>query len=172
MILQELDVHDVKEILNKNWMTHDAMWFFHTVSRYGIEETNKLNLSAIEGMAAIEAKRLVKLAGLEKDKTFDSFDEFYQFFDWVFSLVKPDFMNFEYHSPEKNLIIFTWHSCFAHEGMKKLGTIKEYHCGIVHRIRVWFDALGIKYSLEPDIKHCIMHEKGACEGTWHFYFTE
>ncbi|MBU4604906.1 MAG: hypothetical protein KKH66_08380, partial [Proteobacteria bacterium] len=59
-----LEPSQVKELLNKNWMTHDAMWFFHCQQKYGMEETNRLNQAAVRSMAQIDAKRLAKALGI------------------------------------------------------------------------------------------------------------
>jgi hypothetical protein len=34
---------ELKEILIKGWMTHDAMWLLHCLRKTGIETTNKSN---------------------------------------------------------------------------------------------------------------------------------
>ena len=59
-----------------------------------------------------------------------------------------------------------WESgeCFAFKGMKRIGIIDGYQCGVMYRIECWLEALGIKYSIDPRIDKCIMHETGACLG--------
>ena len=61
-----LSKNELKEILNKNWMTHDAMWFYNCLQEFGIEKTNKINKAAIRDMAAIEIKRIQKAVGASK----------------------------------------------------------------------------------------------------------
>jgi hypothetical protein len=58
-----LSKNELKEILNKNWMTHDAMWFYNCLQEFGIEKTNKINKAAIRDMAVIEIKRIQKAVG-------------------------------------------------------------------------------------------------------------
>ena len=36
-----LEKNELKELLNKNWMTHDAMWFYNCLQECGIEKTIK-----------------------------------------------------------------------------------------------------------------------------------
>ena len=48
--------------------------------------------------------------------------------------------------------------------MKQIGAIDGYRCGVMYRIECWLEALGIRYSMDPRIDGCLMHEKGACEG--------
>jgi hypothetical protein len=55
--MKTLKKSELKEILIKNWMTHDAMWLYHCLQECGIERTNKINKAAIRSMAAIEIRR-------------------------------------------------------------------------------------------------------------------
>ena len=167
-----MDAHGMREILNKGWMTHDAMWFYSVFNEYGIEAANRLNLAAIEGMGAIECQRLKKAYGLERDHRFSSFREFSDFFTWVFTIVKPDFMDFEFSFPGENRIRWKWNSCFAHNGMMRIGpgAIEKYQCGVIHRIVVWLRSLGIEYEIEPNVGECLMHRTGSCEGEFRFFF--
>jgi hypothetical protein len=32
---EKLDKSELRELLNWNWMTHDAMWFFHSLQTSG-----------------------------------------------------------------------------------------------------------------------------------------
>ena len=59
-----LSKNELKEIMNKNWMTHDAMWFYNCLQEFGIEKTNKINKAAVRDMAAIEIKRIQKAVGV------------------------------------------------------------------------------------------------------------
>ena len=72
-----LSINDLKEILNKNWMTHDAMWFYNCLQECGIEKTNKINKAAIHDMSAIEIKRIQKAVGVGQLNTFDEFKSFF-----------------------------------------------------------------------------------------------
>jgi hypothetical protein len=59
-----LEKNELKELLNKGWMTHDAMWFLNCMKECGIEQTNKINKAAVRDMAAIEIKRHQKALGV------------------------------------------------------------------------------------------------------------
>jgi hypothetical protein len=58
-----------EDLLRKNWMTHDAMWFFHTLQECGIETANKINHAAIRAMAAVEVRRITKILGIGEIRT-------------------------------------------------------------------------------------------------------
>jgi len=111
----QLDPKELKELLTKCWMTHDAMWFYYCLQECGIEKTNKVNRAAVKSMAAVEIKRLKKAAGVER---LDTFCEFWKFFRFTMATITGDFMKYSFESKEMNRIRGTWHQCFAYEGIK------------------------------------------------------
>jgi len=60
MKVAEIETKQLKELLNKGWMTHDAMWFYNSYQEVGIEATNRINRAAVKAMAAIEIKRIAQ----------------------------------------------------------------------------------------------------------------
>lgn len=164
-----LNKDELKEILNKNWMTHDAMWFYNCLQEFGIEKTNKINKAAVSGMAAIEIKRIQKALGFGP---INSFDEFKGFFDSAMKIATGNFMKYQYSTPEKNLMHARWNQCFAYEGMKSLGISDRYECGIMLRIDTWLKTLGIKFDVQPRITGCRMHTDGECFFVYRFFFDK
>ena len=134
------------ELLNKCWMTHDGMWFFHCLQEFGIEATNKINKSAIKSLSAIEIARVKK--ALDCTAPIEDFNEFKQFFHEAANLMIPDFMNVKFAYPDKNKMAweFNQNKCFAYTGMKRLGVVAQYECGVLYRIKCWLDELGIKHK--------------------------
>lgn len=164
-----LDNQELKELLNKCWMTHDAMWFYHCLEEFGIEKTNKINRAAIKSMAAIEIKRYQKALGTSQ---FESFDQLIHFFKLVMEIVSGKFMKYSFDFSERNRIQAEWQSCFAYEGMKGLGVADRYECGIMLRIEAWFDTLGIRYEVEPKVTGCMMHTDDRCYRDYLFFFEK
>jgi hypothetical protein len=164
-----LSKDELKEIMNKNWMTHDAMWFYNCLQEFGIEKTNKINKAAIRGMAAIEIKRIQKALGIGP---INSFDEFKSFFDAAMEIATGKFMKYTYSTPAHNLMQAQWDSCFAYEGMKSLGVSDRYECGIMLRIDTWLNTLGIKFEVQPKITGCMMHTDGKCFFEYRFSFDK
>lgn len=164
-----LSKNELKEIMNKNWMTHDAMWFYNCLNEVGIEKTNKINKAAVRGMAAIEIKRIQKALGVGQ---IDTFDEFKRFFDIAMEIATGKFMKYKYSTPAHNLMQAQWDSCFAHEGMKSLGVADRYECGIMLRIDTWLNTLGIKFEVEPKVTGCMMHTDGKCFFEYRFFFDK
>lgn len=167
--MNHAEEHAVKQLIIKNWMTHDAMWFFHSMNEIGIETTNKINRQAVRSMAVIEMKRLKKLLGVSSIETFE---ELTDFFPRAFETIRGDFMELDYSFPEHNQLHGEWkqNKCFAYQGIKNIGVIDQYECGIFERIEGWFEGLGITYTVEPKVTTCIMHTKGRCYQDYRFFF--
>jgi len=164
-----LEKKELKELLNKCWMTHDAMWFYNCLLECGIEKTNKINRAAVRGVAGTEIKRIKKALGVEKLETFG---EFWAFFQIVMAILTGDFMKYSFEYPGMNRIRGTWYQCFAHEGIAALGVIDRYECGIMARVEGWFDTLGIRYEVEPKVTGCMMHTEGRCYRDYTFFFEK
>ncbi len=157
--MKALETNELKEILIKNWMTHDAMWFYHCLQECGIEKTNRINKAAVRAMGIIEIKRIQK--ALEVDRV-GTFEDFRLLNDAIWGIVKGDFMKFSYGYPAANVFRGDFQKCFAYEGIEQLGVIGQYKCGIFERIYGWLDGLGIEYSVSPQVEGCMMHTDGKC----------
>ena len=166
-VLNKIGKREIRDLLGKGWLTHDGMWFYHTYQEFGIEKANKLNKAAIRSLASIEIKRLKKTLGIGGEKI-GTFEEFKDFMLAAIEMTLPNsvFERFRLRASSKNLLHWEWEKggCFAYKGMKQMGIIDEYSCGVIYRIECWLQALGIKYSIDPKIDKCMMHEKGACSG--------
>lgn len=165
--MKELSSRDLKELLNKCWMTHDGMWFYHCYRECGIEKANKLNKAAIRSLAPIEMQRVTKAFGIGK---IESMADLKALMAAALNSVMADFMRFEISYPSENHFHVKWNRCFAHEGMKRVGAIDGYECGIFERIDAWYDALGVTYEVTPKVTGCMMHTEGVCYRDYRFLF--
>jgi len=169
MVSIPLEMKELKELLNKGWMTHDAMWFYNCLQECGIEKTNKINRAAIRAMSAIEMKRMQKALGLGDP---GSYEELKVLFPQCMAIATGDFMKYSFSFPEEDVIHGEWDSCFAYEGIKAMGVIDRYECGIMERIDTWLDTLGLKWEVEPKITGCMMHTHGECYRNYRFFFDK
>ena len=169
-IIDKIDKTELKELLIKNWMTHDAMWLYHCVTECRIDATNKINQAAVKSMASIEVQRIRKLMGIPKDKKIETMEELMVIMETAREILKGEFMDFDYSATPDGVLSWKWKKCFAYEGIKGLGLLDHYKCGILIRINSWFDTLGVKYELSPVIDKCIMHTKGSCEGEYRIFY--
>ena len=166
-ILNKIEKREIRDLLGKGWLTHDGMWFYHTYREFGIEKANTLNKAAIRSLAPIEIKRVKKVLGIGADKI-GTFEELKDFMLEALEMILPNSVleKFRFQASSKDRLHWEWESgeCFAFKGMKQIGIIDGYRCGVMYRIGCWLEALGIKYNIDPKIDKCIMHEKGACLG--------
>jgi hypothetical protein len=166
-VLNKIGKREIRDLLGKGWLTHDGMWFYHTYQEFGIEKANKLNKAAIRSLAPIEIKRVKKALGIGGEKI-GTFEELKDFMLEALEMTLPNsvFERFRFRASSKDLLQWEWESgeCFAYKGMKQIGIIDGYRCGVMYRIECWLEALEIKYSIDPKIDKCMMHEKGACLG--------
>ena len=173
-VLNKIGKREIRDLLGKGWLTHDGMWFYHTYQEFGVEKANKLNKAAIRSLAPIEIKRVQKALGIGGGKI-GTFEELKDFMLEALEAILPNsvFEKFRFRASSKNLLHWEWESgeCFAYKGMKQIGIIDGYRCGVMYRIECWLEALGIKYSIDPKIDKCMMHEKGACLGDIRVIFS-
>ncbi|MFA6032837.1 MAG: DUF6125 family protein [Myxococcota bacterium] len=169
MAAAEISKKDVREVLTKGWLTHDAMWFYSCCQELGIEKTNELNKSAIALMATIETKRMIKALGMQGE-TFDNFEKVRRFLTGAREFVIPEWMDFTWSMDTENIFKWQWNTCFAYEGVKRLGVADKYKCGVMYRIEGWLNALGVKYEMTPVIDGCLMHQRGECKGEFRLFF--
>ena len=166
-VLDGIEKAEIRDLLGKGWLTHDGMWFFHTCRELGIEKANVLNRAAIRSLAPIEVARAKKVMGIDRER-FETFDKLMEFMLSALEITLPDsiFRKIRFSSVSKDVMHWDWEAgeCFAYKGMKQIGAIDGYCCGVMYRIECWLEALGIRYSMRPRIEECLMHETGQCEG--------
>jgi Family of unknown function (DUF6125) len=167
----KLDKKEIIDLLNRCWMTHDAMWFLNSWQEEGIEKANKINKAAIKSLAPIEMRRIKEALGTQKERV-ETFEEFKDFLVGASEFVIPDFMNIIMSFPGRNVLHWQFKegNCFAYKGMKRIGAIDQYECGVIYRLGCWFDNLGIRYTVVPEINRCLMHATGNCSGDFRFDF--
>ena len=160
------------ELLNKCWMSHDGMWFFHTVQEVGIKKANRINKAAIRSLAPLEITRIKKFLGVKKNRL-ETFEEFKEFFSKASELFIPDFMNATMSFPGDNVLHWEFkpQECFAYKGMQRIGVLEEYECGVIYRIACWIESLGVKYRVTAPTQRCSMLDSPNCSGDFLMYFS-
>ena len=167
--MRGLDRTELQELLLKCWMSHDGAWFCHCLQEFGIEAANRLNKAALRSLSQAEIPRITKALGIEIGQA-PTFESLKQTIDGAFSIVKGDFMGAEYSFPADNVMSWTTNRCFAYEGMKRMGVIDRYECGLLYRVGCWIEVLGVAYEIDPPISGCLINEQGFCAGSVRFKF--
>lgn len=165
--MRSLSTQELQELLTKCWMTHDGMWFYHCIQECGIQKANAINKAAIRSLAAVEIARIKKAFGLE---SFQCLQDIEAVILAGKQSVIGDFMRFDFRFEPENRLHVEAEKCFAYEGMKRIGAIDQYECGIFERIQAWFDCLGVRYRVDPEVEGCMMHQEGRCHRDYEFIF--
>lgn len=152
-------------LLLKGWLTHDAMWLKSAIERYGIDEANELNLSAIQGLCAVETQKICKLLGIGPVTSREGLDQFLHF---AFEQFGKDVIEISWDWPADNVLQLETTSCFAYKGMTAAGCIDQYKCGIFTRIFGWFTNLGLEFDSTDMPSLCKLHHTGKC--VWNVSF--
>lgn len=165
----QLNQKQIRDILMKNWMTHDALWYTEVAHNFGMADASPMNLRVCRKLGQVECKRLMKLVDVSPPGNMMEFRELWELAEDVFV---PDFMTFRVDYPAGNIQRMHVCECFAYNGMHKAGLVSEYECGIFERIEGWFDAMGLAYSRSPDLSRCLKHQGQDCVVTFRFKFTQ
>jgi hypothetical protein len=158
-VMKRLTRNELKEVLIKNWMTHDAMWFYHCWQLCGIEKTNEINKAAVRAMGVVEIGRIQKAVDIQR---LAAFEDVKSLLEAAWDIVRGDFMKASFSLRSRNVLRGDFKRCFAYEGMKRMGVVERYQCGIFERIYGWFDGMGMKYTVSPQVEGCMMHTEGRC----------
>ncbi len=165
--LQQISPEQVRDYLAKGWLTHDGMWFYNTYRAAGIDRANEINLAAIRSMAPMEMQRTRKILGME-NRGVNSLDELFAYLNSALELVLPASVLrlFKVSILAPDRFHWSWDDgeCFAYKGIKQLGCIDRYRCGVIYRIDHWLDMLQVEHRIDPPVGGCMMHEKGYCRG--------
>ena len=157
----------LRDILLRNWMTHDALWYGEVAAKFGMAEASPMNLRVCRNLGRIEFKRLMNVVEAPPPKNFKAYRELFELAKEVFV---PEFVTIQIDYPGNSLQVFQVSDCFAYNGMKKMGLLPEYECGIFERIEGWFDAMGLKYTRTPDLSRCLKFKDEECKITVQFHF--
>ncbi len=159
------------DLVDKCWMTHDGLWFYQCLQEMGAEKTNRINKEAIKTLAGIEVGRVKKFLGVEGTRI-NTFEEFKDFIGNVSEFFIPDFMNASMDFTKDRVLHWDFkpEECFAYKGMKSMGVIDDYECGVIYRIECWLQSLGVSYDINPPVKKCLLLNSGTCSGDFILHF--
>jgi hypothetical protein len=167
MAVYTINKDQLRSILIKNWMTHDALWYGEVATKFGMSEASPMNLRVCRKLGQIEFGRLMKMVETPSPKNIEEYQELFEVGEQVFF---PDFVSAQISYPGNDSQIFDFLDCFAYKGMKKLGLLPDYECGIFERIEGWFDAMELHYTRTPDLSRCLRLKGNKCRITVQFHF--
>lgn len=129
--------------LQRLWWLHDGLWFQAVAERFGPEVANELNHQA----AQIVAKRAMRLTGARKGPL--TVEEIADRFAKAAELMwAPSMMRWEERVLDERTIEIEVANCYAVNGLRRSGLLKDYRCACLAVRRGWFEALGIQADQE------------------------
>jgi hypothetical protein len=158
---------ELRDLLIRNWMTHDGLWYGEVALRFGMGEASPMNRRVCRRLGQIEFRRLMALVGAAPPRNMAQYEELFEFGRQIYV---PDVMEFNIEYPSESEQVFHVLECVAHRAMEKAGQLEDYECGIFERIEGWFDAMGVKYTRTPNLDRCLKMKGEACSITVKFFF--
>jgi len=167
MPFKPLDREELRDILIKNWLTHDALWYGEAALKLGMAEASPMNLRVCRKLGQIEFRRLIKTVNAALP---GNFQEYRELFELGWQVFVPDFMDFQIKYPGDDTQVVHVLDCFAHRGMEQAGLLPDYECGIFERIEGWLDTMNLKYTRTPDLSRCLKFKGKDCRVSFKFIF--
>jgi len=141
-----------KDLLIKDWMSHDARWFMAVVEHFGIEHANRLNQKVARELGRVEMRRFMKTLDLSPSR---NMEEYLNLKKAALSMFGPDLVDYEIKILDHQTYEMHLARCFAHENIVKAGIKDQYECGIFSRLQGWIDAQGLEHELAPALGKCM-----------------
>ena len=86
----------LRDILLRNWMTHDALWYGEVAAKFGMAEASPMNLRVCRKLGRIEFKRLMNVVEAPPPKNFETYRELFELGKEVFV---PEFVTIQIDYP-------------------------------------------------------------------------
>lgn len=115
----------------RRWLAHDGLWFQAVERHHGIDEAIKLDIEAWEKLTVMEAKRIMKLLGLEPGGGLDALEICLKYRMYAFLNEQ------EIIRPDDQTLIFRMNSCRVQRARqdKKLELFQCKPVGLVEYAR-------------------------------------
>jgi len=151
-MLSSLSFDAQKDLLIKDWMSHDARWYMAVVEHFGIEHANRLNQKVARELGQVEMKRFMKALDLTPSR---NVEEYLNLKNAALSMFGPDLVDYEIKILDRQTYEMHLTRCFAHENIVRAGIKDQYECGIFSRLQGWIDAQGLEHELTPPLGKCM-----------------
>lgn len=157
--LKNISEETQKEILRKNWQSHDGRWQFEMFSELGPEKGNSINKEVARAVYRGATYRLLK--AFNKNKV-SSMDEFKAILSAAMELFHAH-ENFKYQIEritDTSLCAFIT-KCGTNDSVQKAGVVDLYECGCFSCRAGCYEAMGL--SVEEKCVKCLTKGDDCCE---------
>ena len=147
-----IPVSEREELLRKCWLSHDALWLYGVVERFGPEAANDLNKRTARTIGQTEMRRLMRLAGVSEVRRHEDYHRLFRLAEGLF--VPSTSFAYARESLDDDSERWTVQRCFAYEGLSRMGLLDRIECAIWERVEGWLDAMGVSYEINPPLAGC------------------
>jgi len=139
--LQNISEETQKEILRKNWQSHDSRWQFEMFSELGAEKGNAVNKQVAKAVYKGGTYRLLKAFNITKVTDIDAFKALLSAAMELFHAHE----NFEYRieSTTDKSICAVITKCGTNDSVQKAGVADFYECGCFSCRAGCYEAMGL-----------------------------
>jgi len=107
--------------LSKRWLAHDGLWFLAVEDEFGIETALELDRRAWEKFTVLEAKRIMRLLGIEQGGGLDALEVALNF--RLYANINEQSIE----RPDERSLLFTMKTCRVQEARKRKG-LPDFPC--------------------------------------------
>jgi len=147
------------EMLERNWLSHNALWQMSAALIFGWDAGNQLNQKVTRDMGKIMMHRLMNSLGNSRVK---NIKELRDILVAIISLNWSDAMNKNrMETKSENLIYFEMNNCVTYDNISKVNATDKYECECFALRSGFCDALKLEVSQE--CKKYLMKGNEKCE---------
>ena len=149
MNLDHLNREQLEDLVTdfaKRWLAHDGLWFQQVEKEHGIDEAIKFDVAAWEKFTVLEAKRIMKLLGLEPGGGLHALKETLNY--RLYSFINKQ----EIEEPDQNTLIFKMVDCRV-QSARNRKNMPEFPCKPVGMV----EYSGFASTIDPRIKTRCLH---------------
>ena len=107
--------------LSKRWLAHDGLWFLAVEDEFGIDTALELDRRAWEKFTVLEAKRIMRLLGIEQGGGLDALEVALNF--RLYANINEQSIE----RPDERSLLFTMKTCRVQEARKRKG-LPDFPC--------------------------------------------
>ena len=147
------------EMLERNWLSHDARWQIAVVDSFGWDAGNQLNQKVTRDMGKTMMLRFMKNTGISRVENIKELR------DVLLAIVSSNWSDascqHQVECPSEASILYEVNPCLIHDNISKANATDKYECGCFALRSGFCDAL--KLEISQECKKCLMKGDDKCE---------
>lgn len=145
--LSREELIELTKVFAKNWIAHDGSWFLSLEEKYGMDTAIEMDIEAWRKFTVVEAKRLIKFLGLNKNSGIDGLKKALAF--RLYSSLNED----EIVNVSENVLEYRVKTCRVQEARRRKG-LKDFPCKQVGIVEYSLFAETIDSRFKTEVVSC------------------